>query len=262
MTTKSSIQLIRNATLVFNYAGKKFLIDPMLAPKGVYPGFPGTINSQLSNPLVDLPVSPESLFDADAIIVTHLHPDHWDEFAVKELPKDKPVFAQNQEDARAISAAGFQDVRVSSDDTSYENVKFQKTYCQHGSDQAYSIPEVADVLGQASGLFFNEEGEKSIYFVGDTIWIDEVEANLKKFKPDVVVLNAGLATLEGLGPIIMGKDDVARVNEILPDATIIIIHMETVNHCVLGRKDLQEYVNEIGISEKVVIPADGQTINL
>mgnify|MGYP003576517203 CR=1 FL=1 len=234
----------------------------MLAPKGAYPGFPGTVNSHLSNPMVELPVSPESLFDADAIIVTHLHPDHWDEFAVNSLPKDKPVFAQNQEDAEAITAAGFQDVRVSSDDTSFENVKFQKTYCQHGSNQAYSIPEVAAVLEKASGLFFKQEGEKSVYFVGDTIWIDEVGSNLKELKPDVVVLNAGLATLEGLGPIIMGKEDVTRVNEILPDATIITIHMETVNHCVLSRKELQEYVNEKGIAGKVVVPADGQTIEL
>ena len=37
METKTSIQLIRNATLVFNYAGKKILIDPMLAKKGIYP---------------------------------------------------------------------------------------------------------------------------------------------------------------------------------------------------------------------------------
>ncbi len=30
------IQQIRNATLVVEYAGKKFLIDPMLAGKGTY----------------------------------------------------------------------------------------------------------------------------------------------------------------------------------------------------------------------------------
>ena len=29
------IQLIRNATMVVDYAGKKFLIDPMLAEKGL-----------------------------------------------------------------------------------------------------------------------------------------------------------------------------------------------------------------------------------
>ncbi|MCY9191071.1 MBL fold metallo-hydrolase, partial [Bacillus mojavensis] len=35
-----NIQQIRNATLVVEYAGEKFLIDPMLAEKGAYPPFP------------------------------------------------------------------------------------------------------------------------------------------------------------------------------------------------------------------------------
>lgn len=46
---------IRNATLKVEYAGKKFLIDPMLSVKGAFPGFPGTLNSHVANPMVDLP---------------------------------------------------------------------------------------------------------------------------------------------------------------------------------------------------------------
>ena len=37
----SKIEFIRNATLIFNYAGKRFLMDPMFAPKDAYPGFTG-----------------------------------------------------------------------------------------------------------------------------------------------------------------------------------------------------------------------------
>lgn len=48
------ITQIRNATQVIEYAGKTFLIDPFLAPKGMYPGFEGTANSHLRNPLVEL----------------------------------------------------------------------------------------------------------------------------------------------------------------------------------------------------------------
>lgn len=35
------VQQIRNATIKVNYAGTTFLIDPMLAKKGTYPGFEG-----------------------------------------------------------------------------------------------------------------------------------------------------------------------------------------------------------------------------
>ena len=76
-----SITQVRNATLQINYAGKKLLVDPMLAKKGSFPGFPGTVNSHLRNPLVELPFEVEKIIEVDAIILTHLHPDHWDQEA-------------------------------------------------------------------------------------------------------------------------------------------------------------------------------------
>ncbi|SUE07332.1 Uncharacterised protein [Pantoea agglomerans] len=47
---------IRNATLLLDYAGKKFLIDPMLAEKEAWPGFAGNARPHLRNPMVELPV--------------------------------------------------------------------------------------------------------------------------------------------------------------------------------------------------------------
>ena len=82
-----NIMQIRNATQVIAYAGKRFLIDPMLAEKDAYPGFAGTARAHLRNPLVELPVPIERLLDVDAIIVTHTHPDHWDDAAAAAIPK-------------------------------------------------------------------------------------------------------------------------------------------------------------------------------
>ena len=75
------ITQVRNATLKLEYAGKRILVDPMLADKDAYPGFEGTVNSHLRNPLVPLPMPVAELLDVDAILVTHLHSDHWDEAA-------------------------------------------------------------------------------------------------------------------------------------------------------------------------------------
>ncbi|MFG4003311.1 MBL fold metallo-hydrolase [Flavobacterium aquidurense] len=257
---KNSIQLVRNATVVFNYAGKEFLIDPMLAKKGAYPGFEGTANSELRNPLVELPFPAEKLLNPDAIIVTHLHPDHWDEAAVKMLPKNKAVFSQNAQDAENIKAQGFKDVRILSDHSHFENIQIKKTIAQHGSDAAYANAQMAAILGEASGFFFHQPDYKSVYFVGDAIWTDAFEAKLKDLKPNIVVLNTGYAQVNGFGAIIMGKEDVYKVHTILPDATIIAVHMEAINHCVLSRKELAEYVKTKGISNKVKIPADGEVI--
>src|SRR5689334_22873422 len=36
---------VRSAAIKVQYGGTTFLVDPMLAPKGAYQGFPGTVNS-------------------------------------------------------------------------------------------------------------------------------------------------------------------------------------------------------------------------
>lgn len=81
------ITQIRNATLKINYGGITFLIDPFLAPQGTYPPFPNTANQELHNPTVPLPFPAEQLLPVDAVIVTHLHLDHFDPAAVELLPR-------------------------------------------------------------------------------------------------------------------------------------------------------------------------------
>ena len=104
---------IRNATSKITYKGITFLIDPMLAPKDAYPGFEGTYNNHLRFPLVDLPNSiMEILKDVDAIIVTHTHLDHWDNYAVENIKKDIPIFVQNKKDYNIIKEQGFKNIFI------------------------------------------------------------------------------------------------------------------------------------------------------
>ena len=113
-----NIHQIRNATIVVEYSGKKFLIDPMFAEKGTYPPFPNAPRQDQNNPLVSLPTSIENIIqDIDAVIVTHLHLDHWDDAAKEALPKEIKIFSQNEEDAAEIRNAGFQNVEVLQEDT-------------------------------------------------------------------------------------------------------------------------------------------------
>lgn len=253
---------IRNATLKLDYAGVRFLIDPMLADKEAWPGFPGTARSHLRNPLVALPVSVDTLLDVDVIIVTHTHQDHWDEAAQQLIPKDKVIYTQNESDASLIRSQGFTAVSVLADTNVIAGVNVVKTDGQHGSDEAYAIPEVAERLGDACGLVFSAEGEKTLYIAGDTIWVPTYVSSLKKYAPDVVVLNIGCATVDGIGAIIMGKEDALRTLEILPAATLVASHMEAVNHCLLSRAELRAYTAENGVQQNVRVPEDGETLSL
>ena len=250
-------QQLRNATIIIEYAGKKFLVDPMLAEKGAFPGFEGTPNSHIANPLVHLPIPMDEILDVDAVIVTHIHPDHWDEAAIKLVPKDMLIFAQNENDAAQIKEQGFKNVRALEEKTVFEDITLIKTPGRHGGEK--TIEKYAELLGLVSGVIFKHPNEKTVYIAGDTVWYEGVEENLKKYEPDVVILNSGDAQVLGYEPIIMDKKDVYEVYKAAPKATIIASHMESVNHAMLSRKELREFLSEQGMTQRVLVPEDGET---
>lgn len=255
------LQQIRNATIKLEYAGTSFLVDPMLARKGAYPGFEGTYNSHLRNPLVELPMPVSEVLQADAIIVTHTHLDHWDDAAKAGVPKNIPIFAQNEEDAASIRKDGFTDVRVLSANTEFRGTRLAKTTAQHGTEQMYATPPLARLLGQSAGVVFSHPGYKTTYIAGDSIWTRQVEDAIKQYQPDVIVLNTGYARITGFeGSIIMGKDDLWRAYQLAPKAKIIGSHMESVNHMTQSRKDLRDFIAEKAMDpQRVLVPADGES---
>lgn len=259
---KVDLQQVRNATVKISYGDTTFLIDPMLSKKGTYPGFENTYRSNLRNPLVDLTESPEEVISGvDAVIVTHTHLDHWDDAAQKALPKDIPLFAQHEEDAKLIRSQGFKNVRVLTDEAEFGGVKITKTGGQHGTDEMYAVPALAKPLGEAMGVVFQAPGYKTLYLAGDTIWRKEVDQAIEKYHPQVIVLNAGKAKMTGFeGAIIMGEEDVLRASQVAENAKIVAVHMDAVNHMSLTRKALRTYVKEHGIESRVDIPEDGASL--
>lgn len=256
------LQQVRNATAKITYADTTFLIDPMLAKKDAYPGFEGTYRSHLRNPMVDLPESPDEVISGvDAVIVTHTHLDHWDDAAQKALPKDMPLFAQHEADAQLIRSQGFKNVRVLTDEAEFGGVKITKTGGQHGTDEMYAVPALAKPLGEAMGVVFQAPGYKTLYLAGDTVWRKEVDQAIEKYHPEVIVLNAGKAMMTGYkGSIIMGEEDVLHASQAAPNAKIVAVHMDAINHMSLTRDELRAYVKKQGIESRVEIPEDGASL--
>ena len=257
-----SYQHIRNATAKINYHGSTFLVDPYLADKGAYEGFAGTVNSEKRNPLIDMKQpAHEVIKGVDAVIVTHTHDDHWDKAAQTLLPKDLPIFVQNADDAKIIRSQGFKDVRVMGVDTEFNKVKLTRIKGgQHGTNQMYAQPQLAELLGDAMGVVINAEGEKSIYIVGDTVWNTAVDDALEQFKPEIVVMNTGYAQLQDMkGGIIMGTEDVAKMAQVAPMAEIITVHMDAVNHATVSRDQMRQFIKEKQLKH-IAVPNESETL--
>lgn len=249
-----NIHQVRNATIVVEYAGKKFLVDPMLAEKGTYPPFPNALRQDQNNPLVSLPTHIENIIqNIDAVIVTHLHYDHWDEAAKDSLPKEIKLFAQNDEDATEIRNDGFQNVEVLHEDTVFDGIQLIKTKGEHGRG------EILKLAGLVCGIVFKHPSEKTLYVAGDTVWYKEVQEVIDSHNPEIIVVNAGDNQFLQGGSLIMGKEDVHEVSKAAPNAKIITVHMEAVNHWGLSREELKSFINENEHMSNVLVPDDGES---
>ena len=247
------VTLLRHATLLVELDGLRLLVDPMLAPAGTAPAVEGT-PAQRPNPLVELPeIAEAALDDLDALLVTHLHTDHFDPVAAERLPAELPVLCQPGDEER-LRGSGFADVRPVSGTAELGGLTIHRTGGRHGHG------ELAEAMGPVSGFVLGARDGRRLWIAGDTVWCDEVEAALARFAPAVTVLNAGGARfLEG-EPITMTTDDVARVVRAHPDQAVVAVHMEAVNHCLLTRAALRDELAAQGL--EVLIPADGETLRL
>ena len=267
------IRLLRHATLLLEYSGQRFLVDPMLSPAGEMPPVENTPN-QKHNPLVELPMPAEKVSDGvEAVLVTHTHSDHWDAAAAKVLPRQLPFFVQ-PEDAAKIGDQGFHNLQVmpgnirrvfrtpqGEEDSgtfhgmlSWRGIGLFRTGGEHGKGS------IGRKMGPVSGFILRAPGEKVLYIAGDTVWCDAVSDTLNAYSPEVIVLNAGAAQFLQGKPITMAGDDVVDVCQAAPGAKVVAVHMEAFNHCLLTRQQLRESLKDIHVNEQVHIPADGETL--
>ncbi len=205
-------------------------------------------------PMNALPDTPDSILkDVDYCFVTHLHFDH---FCPDYLPKDLRIIAQNHEDAEKISQMGFDNVTAfESELLTIGYVVIHKAKAIHGDSD-----EVVKRMGEVCGYVFEAPDEKRLYLAADTIYCSEVEQTIRKYHPEVIILNCCEATIK-LGRLIMNLPDVEKVCKEAPQAIVVASHLDSVNHALLTRKDIIEFANEKSLLG-IRIPEDGECLAL
>lgn len=246
------IQQIRNSTLRIAYAGRQILTDPLLAEKHSMKSF-----ANISpNPLLDLPCPPEEVVAGiEMVLVSHLHPDHFDEQAEKLLPKDIQVFCQPGDETR-LAEKGFQSVTAVESSIGWRGITLTLTPGQHGTGKW------AERLGKVSGFVFQADNEPTVYWAGDTIWCDAVRKVIADTQPAVIITHSSGAKIADSDPIVMDARQTIEVCREAPQAIVVATHMEALDHGTISREDLRSLADKEGIPpNRLLIPSDGETLS-
>ena len=236
------LTLVRNATLLVDLAGRRILVEPMLDPPGARPPVEDS-PSPRPNPLAPLPLPAEEIVAGlDAVIVTHLHRDHFDETGARLVPRDVPVFCQPEDEER-LRSHGL-DARPVDTELSWDGLRIARTGGRHGSDEA-----TVAALGPVSGFVLD-----GLYIAGDTVWCAEVEEAIERHRPRVAVVNGSGAHFRHGGPLVMTAEQIREVVERVP--TVVVVHLEAIDHCLETRREVRVAVPE------ALVPEDGETLDL
>lgn len=247
------LRLIRNATLRLRYGGVNLLIDPMLGTRNSIRALGGVPQR---NPTVDLPCTIEEvLADVDAVLVSHVHPDHFDDAAAGVVPRDLPVFCCPGDDSK-LTEMGFERVVALSQPTTWNGLQITPTPGSHGSGATGAR------MGEVIGVVLRADNEPTVYWAGDTILTPAVLETIERERPDVIVTHSGGAVINS-SKIIMDASDTIEIAHAAPSATMVAVHFEAIALCPLTRDEMRAAADAARIdATRLLIPVDGETITI
>ena len=255
------IQQIRNATIILELGPHRILVDPMLAPKGALPPL-RVFSARQRNPLVELPDSAaQALESVTHCLITHCqkgHFDHLDRAAKRWLRERQTPLICTAHDAPYLAERGL-NVQPLPDDhaapSPFLGGWIRTVRCTHGEGL------IGRLMEHGVGYLIEIPGQPSLYLAGDTVLTPTVRDFVLQHQPRVSVVPAGGARFDVGNDVIMGVNDVLEFTR-LSLGTVVANHLEAISHCPVTREGLANAATEAGIAHRLLIPVDGQVLDL
>ena len=255
------LHFVGTATTVVSLGSFTFLTDPNFIHRGqrAYLGW-GLSSRRLTDPAVE----PEDLPALDAVVLSHLHGDHFDRVARDRLDRTAPVLS-TPEAVRRLGSWGF-------------DARALRTWEQHTLDKdgeelrVTAVPAVhargllgrmlPPVMGSMVEHVVDGVVRRRVYFSGDTLTgahVDEVRERYPDIDAAVVHLGGTrvlMRTVTMDGP--MGVDFVDRIR---PAVTVPVHH----DDYTVFRSPLSDFVDRAraaGLATTLRCPAHGEVVSL
>ncbi|MDX3098163.1 MBL fold metallo-hydrolase [Streptomyces sp. ME19-03-3] len=257
------VHFIGNATVLLRYRELTLLTDPNFLHRGQYAylGY-GLFTRRLTEPDVDPRHLPA---DLDAVVLSHLHGDHWDRVARRRLDRSLPVITTSHAARRLRALHGFRralGLRTWQDHTVVRGgtqVRVTSMPGRHGRGALGRLlpPVMGSLLefGPRSG-----PPELRLYISGDTLMVDALEEIGRRYpNVDLALLHLGGTTLPGGLLATMDGAQGAELAARIRPRLVMPIHY---GDYTAMRSPLTEFLSEAGkrgLSERIVHCGHGRT---
>jgi L-ascorbate metabolism protein UlaG (beta-lactamase superfamily) len=257
-TTDGAIELhfIGNATVLLRYGGLTLLTDPNFLHRGQYAylGY-GLFSRRLTEPALD----PGDLPRLDAVVLSHLHGDHWDRRARRELDHSVPVLTTPHAARRLRVVHRFprtaglrtwEGFTVRRGDVQVRVTALPGRHAGHPVLRGLLPPVMGSMLefGPAGGA-----PRMRLYVSGDTLVHDGLDEIAQRFPAaDLAVLHLGGTRLPGGFVVTMDGAQGAELARRLDPRLLLPVHY---GDYTVMRSPLEAFLTEIdalGLGDRVV----------
>ncbi|MFF9127048.1 MBL fold metallo-hydrolase [Streptomyces sp. NPDC014889] len=256
------LHFIGNATLLLRYGDLTLLTDPNFLHRGEHAhlGY-GLVSRRLSEPALD----PGELPHLDAVVLSHLHGDHWDRRARRHLDRSVPIVTTPHAARRLRTWQGFH--RAGGLHT-WESCVFEQGDARvrvTSLPGRHALqPALRRLLPPVMGSML-EFGPRDgtvrlrLYISGDTLLHDGLDEIARRFPgADLAVLHLGGTTLPGGFVVTMDAAQGAELARRLDYRHVLPVHYDDYT---VFRSPLDDFLTEargLGLQDRLVHCPRGQ----
>jgi len=266
-----TVTFVGNATLLIRCGGLVLLTDPNFLHRGqrAYLGY-GLVSRRRHDPALDIAELPT----LDGIVLSHMHGDHWDRIAERNLDHELPVFttahAAKRLHRRGFAAARGLDTWHScsiADTAGQTSVTVTSLPGRHAPGWTRRL--LPPVMGTILEFSTSAGPSRRLYLSGDTLFIEDLRQIPQRFCDiDAGVFHLGGTRLPagarlpfGLTVTMDGRQG-ADAAEVLGTPTVIPVHFDDYGVFASPLSDFTSEMDRRGLGGRVVVLGRGESVTV
>ena len=265
-----TVTYVGNATTLISAAGLTLLTDPNFLHRGqhAYLGY-GLVSKRLKEPALRI----DELPPIDAIVLSHMHGDHWDRVSQKGLDHGLQVVTtphaakrlQHRGFAHALGLSTWQHHTITKGDTT---IRFTSLPGRHapGWTQRLLPPVMGTMLEFTSD---DRSSRRRVYISGDTLLVEELNEIPARFDSiDVGLLHLGGTRLPAGGSLPFGLTVTmdgrqgADLAAMLALPQTIPIHFDDYGVFASPLADFTQEMQRRGLAERIIELRRGASVTV